>query len=491
MNLEAAPELDGAGLDALHGIVRRDLGFLNYPPPGWIPEMRHPDGRPVSDVVIVGGGLCGLVAAFALRRSGIHNVRILDRSTPGFEGPWETYARMETLRSPKQLLGPAYGMASLSFQAWYRSQFGAAAWDELFRIPRPMWMDYLRWYRRILELPVENGVDVRLVAPDQGRILRLETTVGEVLARRVILANGRDGLGGAVIPPFVDGLARSRWAHSSDEIDFKALAGKRVVVVGVGASAVDNAATALEAGASEVRLLARRRAMPTINKLMGIGSFGLTYGWPAMPPEWRWRFMNYAEGQQTPAPRNSTQRVSRHPNAFFHFGYTIAAVRESQDGVRIITTAGKGVDTDFIILGTGFEIDLAARQELGGGARHIALWSDRYLPPPQEENLGLGRYPWLAGDFSFTEKVLGAAPFLTRIHCFNFGATLSLGKVSGDIPAVSEGALWLAQGVSAAFWNEDIEKHWAAVQAYSKPELLGDEWTDADADPNAAAARAI
>ena len=489
MTLGAAPEIDGAGLGALDAIVRRDLGFLNYPPPRWIPETRHPDGRAVSDVVIVGGGMCGLVAAFALRRSGIHNYRILDRSTAGFEGPWETYARMETLRSPKQLLGPAYGMASLSFQAWYRAQFGTAAWDELFRISRPMWMDYLRWYRRILDLVVENGIDVHLVAPDQGRILRLETNVGEVLARRVILANGRDGLGGAVIPPFVDGLPRHRWAHSSDEIDFEALAGKRVVVVGVGASAVDNAATALEAGASEVRLLARRKAMPTINKLMGIGSFGLTYGWPAMPPEWRWRFMNYAEGQQTPAPRNSTQRVSRHPNAFFHFGCAIASIRETPDGVRIATAAGRSFATDFAILGTGFEIDLAARPELGDGARQIALWSDRYRPPPEDENPGLGRYPWLAGDFSFTEKMPGAAPFLTRIHCFNFGATLSLGKVSGDIPAVSEGAQWLAQGVSAAFWNDDIEKHWAAVQAYAKPELLGDEWTDADAD--AAAARAI
>ena len=30
-----------------------------------------------------------------------------------------TYARMETLRSPKQLVGPAYGMASLTFRAWH------------------------------------------------------------------------------------------------------------------------------------------------------------------------------------------------------------------------------------------------------------------------------------------------------------------------------------------------------------------------------------
>ena len=488
MTDESAPEIDGAGLDALEAILRRDLGFLNYPPPAWIPETRRADGRPVSDIVIVGGGMCGLVAAFALRRGGMPNFRILDRSPVGFEGPWETYARMETLRSPKQLLGPALGVASLSFQSWFRAQFGTADWEELFRIPRPMWMDYLRWYRRVLDLPIENGVDVRLIAPEADGLIRLDTSAGEVLARRVIMANGRDGLGGAVVPGFVDGLPRHRWSHSSDAIDFAALAGRRVVVIGVGASAVDNAATALEAGAAEVRHLARRKAMPTINKLMGIGSFGLVAGWPAMPPEWRWRFMTYAEAQQTPAPRNSTQRVSRHPNAYFHFGCDIAAMRDTPDGVRISTRGGRSFETDFVILGTGFEIDLAARPEFGDAAREIALWEDRYTPPPEEANPGLGKYPWLAGDFSLTETTPGAAPFLTRIHAFNFGAALSLGKVSGDIPAVSEGAQWLAQGVAAAFWNDDVEKHWAAVQAYAKPELLGDEWTDADAVPATRAA---
>ena len=46
-----------------------------------------------------------------------------------------TYARMETLRSPKQLTGPAYGMASLTFRAWFTAQFGEDAWEALDKIP--------------------------------------------------------------------------------------------------------------------------------------------------------------------------------------------------------------------------------------------------------------------------------------------------------------------------------------------------------------------
>jgi len=41
----------------------------------------------------------------------------------------------------------------------------------------------------------------------------------------------------------------------------------RVVGIGVGASAVDNSAEALEAGAAEVRHLIRRKEMPRFNKL--------------------------------------------------------------------------------------------------------------------------------------------------------------------------------------------------------------------------------
>lgn len=37
---------------------------------------------------------------------------------PGKEGPWVTYARMKTLRTPKNLTGLDYGMPSLTFQAF-------------------------------------------------------------------------------------------------------------------------------------------------------------------------------------------------------------------------------------------------------------------------------------------------------------------------------------------------------------------------------------
>ncbi|MEO1102550.1 MAG: NAD(P)/FAD-dependent oxidoreductase, partial [Pseudomonadota bacterium] len=371
------------GLRALERSVRRDLTNLCRPPANWVPPRRV-DGEDVVDVVIIGGGMCGLLAHFALTCAGITNIRILDRAPAGEEGPWVTYARMETLRSPKQLVGPAFGLGSLTFRAWFTAQFGEREWDRLDKIPRPMWMDYLKWYRHVLAVPVENGVRVRTIAPESEHVrLHLEgAPEPSIVARKVVMATGREGLGHANIPGFVDDLPRERWAHSSDEIDFAALKGKRVVVIGVGASAVDNAAEAVEHGASEVRFLIRRREMPTVNKMMGIGSYGFTCGYAELPDEWRWRFMRYSFVTQTPAPRGSTMRVSRHPNATFHFGKSIDAMRMDGSDVLIAMCDGSRLATDFVILGTGFTIDPLARTEFGDNADKILLWRDRYTPPP-------------------------------------------------------------------------------------------------------------
>ena len=59
------------------------------------------------------------------------------------------------------------------------------------------------------------------------------------------------------MPDFVAALPGARRAHTADPIDFAALRGKVVAVLGMGASSFDNAAGALEAGA-EVGLFCRR-----------------------------------------------------------------------------------------------------------------------------------------------------------------------------------------------------------------------------------------
>jgi cation diffusion facilitator CzcD-associated flavoprotein CzcO len=467
-----------AGLAALEARLAWELSALQLPAARWTPELHH-EGQPMADVVIIGGGMSGLTLGAALRHRGMH-VDIYDESPEGFEGPWATTARMETLRSPKQLTGPALGIPSLSFRAWYEAQWGTAAWGALDKIPRLQWMAYLRWFRQVLEIPVHNRHRVTDVWPEAGgrAKLRIESPDGEVLeryARRVVVATGRAGLGGAWVPDWAHALPRTQWAHSSDPHDYATLKGLRVGVVGAGASAMDSAATALEAGAARVHLLVRRNDIPRINKGKGAGNPGFVHGHGRLPDAWKWRVRHYINVQQVPPPRGSTLRVSRHDNAYFHLGCAVQGAQPQGDALRVDTSAGP-IELDFLIFATGFVVDWAQRPMLRHVAPHARTWGDRWSVEPGQEDAELSACPDLGENFEFQAKAGHVCPGLDRIHCFNYPAALSLGVITGDIPAISEGALRLATTMAGLLWAEDIDHHFERMQAFAEPEVFGDEW---------------
>jgi cation diffusion facilitator CzcD-associated flavoprotein CzcO len=474
-----------AGLATLEERLKQDLAWLDLPGKSWVPP-RIVDGKAVVDVVIVGAGMAGLVASAMLKRLGVDHQLVLDRARAGEEGPWVTFARMRTLRSPKELTGPAMGMPALTFRAFFEAQFGKTAWHALDRPSRTMWMDYLVWYRKVLNLPVRNEVSVEHIHARADDLFALDVRDAggsqRILARHVVLATGRDGLGGAYVPPIADRLDRRFWAHTADPIDFERLRGKRIAVIGAGASAMDNAAVALESGAARMDIFIRRPDLPRINKFTGLGSPGTVHGFAGLPDDWKWRFLDYATKQQTPPPRHSVLRVSAYPHAHFHFSSPIDDLAVVDDHLILTTPKGR-YETDFIIFGTGFKVDFALRPELSEFVPHIRLWRDRFRTPAGMANAELEGSPDLGGSFEFQEKVQGACPLLSRLHCFSYPATLSHGKLSGDIPAISEGADRLARGIVRQLFVDDRETHFASLKAFSTPELIGDEWVDADNTP--------
>jgi cation diffusion facilitator CzcD-associated flavoprotein CzcO len=340
-------------------------------------------------------------------------------------------------------------------------------------------MDYLRWYRRVLGLEVRNGHRVTDVLPRADGLVELRVEQGAqrhaTFARRLVLATGRAGLGGNWVPPWAHELPRSRWAHSADELDHETLRGLRVGVVGAGASAMDSAATALECGAARVHLLVRRSDIPRINKGKGAGNPGFVHGFGRLPDAWKWRYRHYINVRQVPPPRNSTQRVARHANAFFHLGCAVNGAAVAGEALSVETSAGP-IELDFLIFATGFAIDWSERPMLRHIAPHVRVWADRWVPEPGQEDAELAASPDLGRDFEFQPRDGHACPGLTRIHCFCYPAALSLGVITGDIPAISEGALQLAGGLAALLYAEDVQVHFARMQAYDEPEVLGDEW---------------
>ncbi len=468
------------GLEALEARLQEDLAWLELPAKRWVVE-RSQDGQPLLEVAIIGGGMAGMAAAAALRMVGVQAV-IFDRSPAGSEGPWVTTARMETLRSPKQLTGPALGLPALTFRAWFEAQFGREQWDALDKIPRTQWMDYLRWYRRVMSLDIRNEHHVIRVLPRSDQCVELEINTPEgrqvVCARRLVMATGRDGLGGAYVPDIAKTLPRQFWAHSSDAMDYASLQGKRVAVVGAGASAMDSAATALEAGALSVDMLVRRDDLPRINKGKGAGNAGMVHGFVSLPEKWKWRIRHYLGTQQVPPPRGSTQRVSKFQNARFNLGCALERFEVSDKDFVVHTTKGTFA-LDFVIFSTGFMIDWWKRPEYAAIAPNVLSWGERLSTPSEPGGQEMIDSPDLGPAFEFKEKNPGQCPGLERIHCFCYPAALTHGTVSGDIPAISDGAKRLAQGIAAHFYREDIDEHYARMQRYDEPELLGDEWTPA------------
>jgi len=468
------------GLNELENRLKQDLSWLDLPAKDWV-IPRSMNDHLMIDVAIIGAGMAGMAAAAALRLLGIHAV-MFDRAPQGFEGPWATTARMETLRSPKQLTGPALGLPALTFRAWFEAQFGVQAWESLDKIPRMQWMEYLRWYRRVLNLDVRNEHYVRDVIPlKQGHVeLEMDTPTGRqtIYARRLIIASGRDGLGGPFVPAFANTLPKHLWAHSSDPIDTSFFKDKRIGVIGAGASAMDSAATALEAGAQSVDLLIRRKDMPRINKGKGAGNAGLTHGHINLPDEWKWRIRHYINTQQVPAPRGSTLRVSRFTNARFNFGCPVDEINAHQDVIHVKTPQG-GFDFDFLIFSTGFRINWQVRPEYAQIAPHVRAWKDRYQPNTEEYDQELMDSPDLGPAFELQEKTPNSCPGLESIYCFCYPAALTHGTISGDIPAISDGAKRIAQGIASSLYREDVAQHYQRMVEYSEPELLGDEWTAA------------
>ena len=117
------------------------------------------------------------------------------------------------------------------------------------------------------------------------------------------------------MPEAVEALPNELRAHAADDIDFAALKGQSVAVLGAGASAFDNAATALEAGAGRVDLFCRREQLQTVQPLRYVTFHGFLRHLSDLDDVWRWRLMRHVLNLREGFPQDAYDRCS----AFDHF----------------------------------------------------------------------------------------------------------------------------------------------------------------------------
>jgi cation diffusion facilitator CzcD-associated flavoprotein CzcO len=282
------------------------------------------------------------------------------------------------------------------------------------------------------------GANVRLHLEVNGQP-KVETT------RKLVLATGYAGAGGASIPDFLTALPRTVWTHSTGSLPAD-LKGKVVGVIGAGSNAFDASAVALEGGAAEVHMFNRRawveyqggpapaQAAPPVDRGYG-GPTELNY---FLPEAVRWR--NYLAGERRVAsvPMDSLKRAVAFKNFHLHLNSSLSDVAMAPNG-QIVAKVGTVTHRfDYLIAGTGYRVDLSAQPEFARIHDAIALWRHRYQPEPGEEHAGGASHPYLGPSFEFQARDGVQAPYLANIHCFNLAGQVSFGIPVGDVPSVPD-----------------------------------------------------
>ncbi|WP_434096158.1 FAD-dependent oxidoreductase [Streptosporangium roseum] len=172
------------------------------------------------DVVVIGAGQAGLSSAYFLSRAGVDFV-VLDRSPrPG--GAWQ-------FRWPSLTLGAAHRVHDLP-----GLPMGAA---DTTRPSSEVVSEYFAAYERAFGLPVRRPVAVRAVREGVGGRLLVETSAGDWSPRALINATGTwDRPFWPRYPGQETFLGRQ--LHTADYVTREEFAGRHVVVVGAGASAI-------------------------------------------------------------------------------------------------------------------------------------------------------------------------------------------------------------------------------------------------------------
>lgn len=426
------PEAE-ARLHDLTAALYSDLEIVSYPGRNW-DYSRDPA---ILEVAILGAGQAGKSAAFGLRQHGIGRVRIFDRRPAGNEGVWRTFARNAKLRSPKKVTGGLHwGVPNLSFRRWCAALYGDDYWQSIQYIPRLLWAEYLDWYGKVLDLPVQNDTAIEditwseaeqcfwLHAGHQGR--------PEVYkARFVIFATGMACAGGKNIPNIVkESLPEHCYYHTMDRLDFDSFKGKRVGIVGGGASAFDNALLLLEAGAKSVDLTVRRPSLPNLNRIRWSEWNGYHRHYIDLSDAEKWAYtLSEVRLGQLPPAHTYHQAVS-HPRFTIHTSAPVQSLSyQNKEIVGVYGTPSSMARTmyhDALICGTGFVTNLDQQLELQTLSPHIARWHHRFTPPVGDEHAEMSQYPYLGKSLEFIPQTPEHS-YLQRCYYPSCGAAMLSG----------------------------------------------------------------
>jgi thioredoxin reductase len=342
---------------------------------------------PNTGVIILGAGPYGLSIAAHLGRHGV---------------PYQIFGKpMQSWRTmmPKGMSLKSEGFASSLYDpgntftlADHCREIGRPYADVGIPVPLETFVSYgLSFQRRFVPKLEQENITMIEQVPDG---FAVKTESGQSLrAGRVVVAAGITHF--PYLPATLEGLPAELVTHSSQHSDLRKFRGRRVAVIGAGASAVDVAALLHEGGAA-VELVARSKTIafhdapkeprPLSQRLMYPRST-IGVGWRSrlcvdapwlfrnMPQRLRHRVVRRHLG---PAPGwfVKDKVVGRFP---LHLGVEVVSAEIRDQAVHLRLAGDEGsheIVVDHVIAGTGYRVDLKRLAFLDERLRHSIRAAD-------------------------------------------------------------------------------------------------------------------
>ena len=320
------------------------------------------------DVAILGAGPYGLSAAAHLR-----TIKGLD--VHSFGEPMSFWIHKMPVRmllrsgwEATHIADPHHALTLEAYKEATSSQFGSP-------VPIDRFVSYGLWFQHRAVPNLDPRRIVRIERHANG--FQLVVDKGQdVLARRVVVAAGINSF--AWRPREFEGIPGSLASHTSEHCEFNRFAGKRVLVIGSGQSALESAALLHEAGA-EVEVVARASKIrwlgglvsrtihsglgPKFSKLLyaptDVGPAGISQ--IVARPDLVRRFPRPVQDwlrSRSIRPAGARWLVDRLKNVPMTLGRIAISAAPSGERVKLRLDDGSERVCDHVFLGTGYRIDI-------------------------------------------------------------------------------------------------------------------------------------
>ena len=313
------------------------------------------------DVLVIGAGPYGLATAAAARAAGLETV-VVGRPM----GFWRDHMPPGMfLRS-----GPDWHLDAAgehTFAAYFEDR--GLDREDNDPVPIGVFLDHTEWFREQKGFDVDERLVDRLEADDGGGFLATMADGSSIAAEKVLAAPGIRHF--VNLPDWHERVPEQRRAHTCDLVDFDALAGARVVVVGGRQSAYEWAALLCDHGAESVDVVHRHTA-PAFEQVSW--AFVDPYVEQTLARRGWWRGLAPEEQRGIALEFWQVGRLTLEPwlpprlrpeVVTVHASCSVVDVEEA-DGVEdgggatvLVLTDGTRLTADFVVFASGYRADIS------------------------------------------------------------------------------------------------------------------------------------